>query len=402
MNQGDAVATAGGSAGQQVSGPTVDLMAVLGECYAATLERDPWPRILAAIAPCFGTGMGMVIGVDRIYPSQSLTETTGIAPQFAAAMRRRDLDHDHVWRAVLPLPAGFVYRSTDLVPVDVLRQGPLWDEMGDPAGFDFALGAIIENTPSYFWTVVVLRPDHDFSAAEKALMTRLVPHLQTVLRLARRIELGDAGRREALLSFERANQPVVVLDRSGYAIYANGAARRILGQADGVSLKFGRFLFQSVSVQGEFERALRLALLSLGKDIVPVPHVVRVPRRGPGSPYAVSVIPLTSSSDRAALPDGAGCMVLVYDPEQPNPLPVDRLAMLYRLTRAEARVCEAIFRKGSVDATAEELSLTRNTVRSHLKSLYSKFGVTSQGQFMQRLASSLRLGTAVATDRGTG
>jgi DNA-binding CsgD family transcriptional regulator len=72
-----------------------------------------------------------------------------------------------------------------------------------------------------------------------------------------------------------------------------------------------------------------------------------------------------------------------------------------RLTPAEARVCESLFRTGSVDAVAEDLNLTRNTVRSHLKSIYAKFGVVSQGQLMQRLANSLRLTEGIDRDKGS-
>jgi DNA-binding CsgD family transcriptional regulator len=140
-------------------------------------------------------------------------------------------------------------------------------------------------------------------------------------------------------------------------------------------------------------------MASYFRDTIPIPHEVRVPRYGPGSPYAMSVIPLTNSGDRAVLPDGAGCLVLLYDLEVANPLPVDRLAWLYRLTPAESRVCEPLFRAGSVDAVAVDLSLTRNTVRSHLKNIYAKFGVVSQGQLMQRLANSLRL-TEGGRDKG--
>ena len=35
-----------------------------------------------------------------------------------------------------------------------------------------------------------------------------------------------------------ARQAMIVLDRSGYAIYSNAAAARVLQQADGVALKF--------------------------------------------------------------------------------------------------------------------------------------------------------------------
>lgn len=370
--------------------PGADLAAVLARCYGSTLGPAPWQTILAELAPFVGAHTAVAIGVDRIFPSLSRTESVGLDDALAASFRDRNLNEDFVWQAVLSMPAGSVYRATELIPLDVLHCGPLWETIACPAGLEYALGAILENTPGYFSVVVFFRSAEDFTDADKACLATLLPHLENTLRISRRIELGDAGRREALLAFDRARQPMVVLDRSGYAIYTNEPARRILGQADGLSIKFGRFVFQNVSIQGEFERVLRLALQCLGKDIAPATHVVRVPRRGPGSPYALSVIPLTSSADRASLPDGAGCMVLVYDLERPNPLPIDRLALLYRLTPAEARVCEAIFRLGSVDGTANDLCLTRNTVRSHLKSIYAKFGVVSQGQLMMRLANSLR------------
>jgi DNA-binding CsgD family transcriptional regulator len=183
---------------------------------------------------------------------------------------------------------------------------------------------------------------------------------------------------------------VVVLDRSGYAIYINDVAKRVLAQADGVELKFGRFLFQSIPTQMEFERLVRTAMIAVQGDLPPVPREIRVSRRGPGSPYAMSVIPVSRSADRAVLPDGAGALVFIHDLEAPNPLPLERLAWLYRLTPAEMRICEALFRVGSVDAAAADLGLSRNTVRSHLKSIYSKFGITTQSQLMQRLANSIR------------
>lgn len=364
----------------------------LDSLYAATLAPQPWPRIMRALLPLFAPAAAMKFGVDRIFPSASTTETVGIPPEVDRAIRNRNLDDDYIWQAVLPMPAGSVYRSTELLPVNILHQGPLYRQVGGAgAGLNYALGAILENTPACFCNLAFIRGEADFTLQEKDLLQRLVPHLRNALQISRRVELGDAGRREALRSFDRARQPMVVLDRSGYAIYTNDAARELVDKGDGLALKFGRFIFANVTIQGEFERVVRRALQSIGKDIPAQPQVVRVPRRGPGSPYAVSVIPLTSSSDRAVLPDGAGCLVLIYDLERPAELAVDRLAWFYRLTPAEVRVAEAVYRMGSVDATAADLSLTRNTVRSHLKSLYAKFGVASLGQLMQRLANSTRL-----------
>lgn len=366
--------------------------------YESTLRADAWERIMDVIAPLVGTTRGMFIRVDRTCPRESVTLAVGVPPDVQSALQRRNLEQDHVWRAVLSLPAGTAHRISDVVPPDTFRDGPLYDSLAVPAGLRHALTAILENTPSFFTTLSFMRDTGEFSDAEVALLQDLVPHVQTAQQIQRRIALGDAGRREALLSFDRAHQPVVVLDRSGYAIYVNADATRTLAVAHGCSLKFGRLHFQSISIQAEFERVVQLALTRptdveglSGTEQQPAHWEVRLPRQGQGAPLALSVVPISRSADRAVLPDGAACVILLFDIETPNALPLSRLAWLYRLTTAESRVCESLFRVGSVDAVAEDLHLTRNTVRSHLKNIYAKFGIVTQGQLMQRLATSFRL-----------
>jgi DNA-binding CsgD family transcriptional regulator len=161
-----------------------------------------------------------------------------------------------------------------------------------------------------------------------------------------------------------------------------------------VDLKFGRFLFDDVTTQTEFERVVRQALVTQDAPQTPAPEKIRVPRRGQKTPYAMSVVAVRRPEDRALLPEGAGCMVFIYD-DRANDLPTERLAWLYRLTAAELRICEAIHREGSVETAALSLSLTQHTVRSHLKNVYTKFGVATQGQLMQRLAGSFRLSEGI-------
>lgn len=370
---------------------------LLNAIYAATLQADCWPRILAALGPAIGTAKAMFTQVDRVVPSDSVTHVNGLAPEHVLAIKNRDLDQDYIWHAALQLPSGTVYRSTELHPTDVLHAGPLYEQIAVPAGLDYVLGAILENSTAFFSIIGFMQSGGDFTDGQKGALRPLVPHLQLALQIHRRIAVGDAGRREALLSFDRARQAVVVLDRSGYAVYSNQSATRFLQAAEGMSLKFGRFLFDDIAAQSEFERVVRLALAAENADIPPVPREVRIGRKSGGPPYGLSIIPVHRSSDRALLPDGAGCMVLIHDLAGLNPLPVERLSWLYGLTPAESRICESLYRVGSVDAAAEDLCLTRNTVRSHLKSIYSKFGVVTQGQLMQRLGNSVRM-TDIVTE----
>jgi DNA-binding CsgD family transcriptional regulator len=382
--------------GRLAGGGPAPLLEVLHGIFAATLQPDSWPLILRMVAPVFGTAKSLFFQVDRVCPSASVTEGIGLAPAILQALRERNLDEDYMWQAALRLPAGAVFRSGDLHPSQVLYRGPLYERIAVPGGIEHVLSANLENTPAYFSNICFLRADEGFTEAAKEALAQIVPHLQAALQIARRIALGDSGRREALMSFDRAHQPLVVLDRSGYAIYCNEPARCFLEQSGVLTLKFGRFLFDNVAMQGEFERAVRIAVAGADSNgEVPPPQRLRVSRQPPAAPIAISVVPARRPNDRALLPEGAGCMVLMTGGETLAELPVKQLVWLYRLTAAEGKICAALYNHGSIEATAERLHLTQHTVRSHLKSIYAKFGVSSQGQLMARLARSVALSEGI-------
>src|SRR5512134_2270672 len=90
---------------------TGSVLAAIAEVFEATLSGDPWPRIMMALAPLVGSPKAMFVCVDRIHPSESVTLTHGIAPEFDTALKKRNLDDDRLWRTVLPEPAGTVFRA---------------------------------------------------------------------------------------------------------------------------------------------------------------------------------------------------------------------------------------------------------------------------------------------------
>lgn len=367
------------------------ILGALTSIYEYALEPEPWPRMLAVLAPLFGSEKGMFTRIDATFPRASVTSSLGLSPPIAEALRMRDLTKDQLWRSMLQLPEGRVFRSSELMPGGTLAGASLFETIAVPGGFEHVLGVILENTALYFSHLSFMRADRDYAPQERAKLALLRPHLSVALQVHQRVANGDAARAESLRSFDRARQPMVVLDRSGYAIYSNNAAGRVLAQGDGLEIRFGRLICASIAAQSEFEHRVRLALSPSRNDEHTGVAQVRVPRRGPGSPFAITIMGVNRPADRAALPEGAGCLLMIHDLDRTSPLPLEQLMRLYSLTPAEARVCDALFRLGAVDETAEELCLTRNTVRSHLKSIYSKFGLTTQAQLMRRLANAVNL-----------
>ena len=59
---------------------------------------------------------------------------------------------------------------------------------------------------------------------------------------------------------------------------------------------------------------------------------------------------------------------------------------MYGLTPAQARVARSLFAGRSVEETAGALDLSLNTVRTHLKQIFTKCEVNSQAELMHLLA----------------
>lgn len=78
--------------------------------------------------------------------------------------------------------------------------------------------------------------------------------------------------------------------------------------------------------------------------------------------------------------------IIVHDPIAGRTLCAKRLRELHDLTRAEADVVVRLAAGASLDGVARALGVSVNTVRTHVRHLFEKFAVQTQGVLLQRLA----------------
>jgi DNA-binding NarL/FixJ family response regulator len=73
-----------------------------------------------------------------------------------------------------------------------------------------------------------------------------------------------------------------------------------------------------------------------------------------------------------------------------NTLPTaDQLSDFYDLTRAEARLVIALMEGKNVEAAAAHLHVSVNTIRSHLRAIYSKLGTDNKADLLRIISMTL-------------
>jgi DNA-binding CsgD family transcriptional regulator len=100
----------------------------------------------------------------------------------------------------------------------------------------------------------------------------------------------------------------------------------------------------------------------------------------------VRTIPLGEWSEGRHRPAVA---VFIRDPERKSQASSELLRQLFGFTPAEATLALLLANGLTLDEAADELHIRKNTIRAHLRSIFTKTGVTRQTTLVRLLLSSV-------------
>jgi DNA-binding NarL/FixJ family response regulator len=83
-----------------------------------------------------------------------------------------------------------------------------------------------------------------------------------------------------------------------------------------------------------------------------------------------------------AAPRNAACVVFVSDPDVAGETDEGLLRRLYTLTRAESKVAALLVRGNDVKAVSEQLEVSLNTTRTHVKRVLRKTNTRRQAELV--------------------
>lgn len=154
---------------------------------------------------------------------------------------------------------------------------------------------------------------------------------------------------------------VMMVGSSGELLWANREARKLLDRGDGL----GRRDISDLLTR-TYEDESDLGLMTLG-------------RPSGGKPYQIAVVQTAPGIS----------MVFIHDPESPRRCCTSALRKLYGFTKAEAAVAAALMEGKTLNEIAASLHVSTNTVRAHLKRLFSKTRTSRQAELVLLLGSGV-------------
>jgi DNA-binding CsgD family transcriptional regulator len=236
------------------------------------------------------------------------------------------------------------------------------------------------------------RPLHApaYGQDEKVLVGLLAPHIQLAKRVQSKLAQAWAARAELEAAFDRLALPAFVVDGRAAIRHLNLAAAQLLAQQRQVASRRGRLAFTDPKAAAAFQDALRAAAREAGRAAA-VPIQLGHRERG-----ELLVAPLHPRHPLAAAWQTPLAVVAVVTGGHSDPASMGRrLRQIYRLTAAEARLAVALAGGETLEQIAAAHGVSLTTLRSQLRSVFSKTGTSRQAELV-RLA--LR-GAALMPDR---
>lgn len=180
---------------------------------------------------------------------------------------------------------------------------------------------------------------------------------------------------------DKLDRGVVLLDARGRVLDANSLAARVLEAGDGIARRSGRFAFADAALDLRLSRMIAQRGSGVGVSGGTVAIAARVSRSG-GASYRVVVTPVPRDADERDV----AFVALIYASDEQRDISTDVLRELYALTPAQAQVARSLFAGRSVEESAAALNLSLNTVRTHLKQIFTRCEVQSQAELLHLLA----------------
>ncbi len=362
---------------------------LLAAIYEGPLEATPWTTALQKLRE------HMQAAHVTLMLRPPSPESTGVMINTGEVTAQATESYESHFFSLDPfvrLPEGKVVTAEELIGKQPWLASPMYLEYLKPLDIRHLLGADIYTREGIECRLRVTRAHGaaTFSAADKALIRYLLPHLKRSIRLHARLDTLECDRQLFAGAVNRMLLGMISFAPDGSILEMNQEAQRILAEKDGIARAGSGISLSSNQENRELQRLIRQALSGSATDSGPaVVEAMSVTRLSGRSKLGIVVrtIPLgqwTESKRRAA------AAVFLRDPESNSAQPSQEVVRrLFGLTRMEAALAILLAEGLTLDEAAEKLNVMRNTARTHLRSIFCKTGVTRQTMLVRLLLNSV-------------
>ena len=365
---------------------------ILASLHEAALDPANWPTASKLIDEALGThGSSMMFGEGnsgeeiRIY----------FLWQFFQGQRHRELEREY-YEVYYPLderpprirhaPDSRLFHTTDLFTEKEMKTSATYNEVLARTHAQNGIHVRLDgpNGTRIVWGVNDPVDGDGWSSAQLDSIRRLLPHIRQTVGVQQALASADALGASLAKLLEATGLGIVQLDGRGRIVAANDRARDLLRTGDGLFDEDGFLYARAPEDNASLQELLTRALTRFGGQGAGGSTMVR--RSAALPPLVLHVNPVgRQETDFHLWPVAA--LVLVADPAGHTRIDPAVAAEALGLTGMESRVAVLLAEGMSVREIAAATGRGESTIRSHVKHMFAKHGLSRQADLVRLVLS---------------
>ena len=348
---------------------------LIDEIYEAALLPEKWQIVLDGLARIADAEGTLLFAVSPGAPRWVASEA--IRAVITDWVESKWFLNDPRGQRLIPITEPRFLTDLDALTMEEIEASDYYTELLRPRGLGWCVGTSIRS-PSGDTLVFSIEKAHKKGPVPRSVAEQLDilrPHLARAAILSGRLGLDRA--KTAVATLEMIGLPAVALTSKGRGISANSgfissAPRVRIGANDAV--RFDSEIAQQLLME---------ALSNISNWHAGIGKSIAVGGTEDEPPFVAHVIPLRG--DGLDLFTGA-LSIMFLTPVEPKTSPAPELLQaLFDLTPAEARLASQLTQGKSIEQIGLSSDLSHNTLRTQLKSVFSKTGVRRQTELVSLL-----------------
>lgn len=352
--------------------------------YDAAVAPELWPAVLAQIATYVDGYSAAIFSKTTTLTDSVIHHHDGrIAEHYRNAYFSHYIKLDPAntlqYFAELERPVSV----SSLVPPEEMLESRFFQEWATPQGLvDFVTVALEKSRHSAALLGVFRHASQ--GAADETIMRRmalLAPHVRRAVLIGRALDKKAAEASDLADTLDSLGSALILIDRDGRILHANAAAYLLLETAQPCRSLAGKLVFNDRAAND----SLRCLLTTPASGRLPCD--LRLTLEHPdGERFLAHALPLNFRRTRVGSHGAAAVICLQRAALELEATP-GVIARSYGLTPTELRVLLAIVEIGGVPETADSLGIGEGTVKTHLRRIFAKTGVTRQADLVRLIAT---------------
>ncbi|TQV79679.1 helix-turn-helix transcriptional regulator [Denitrobaculum tricleocarpae] len=355
------------------------LAALLSAFYKAVETPSTWSPAVKSVMSTCRASVGLIVshdfdsGAGRIEHAENLSELLVRQYSEPGAPANAWFRDERFFRNTDTVVSG-----EEILPFEQLRDSRFYRDWLQPAGVHHCAWGVLARKDKRLICAGFGRPQAEgpFEAGDLALIEQVMPHFRRIIQVHELLGTSNFSQQILMEMLGALSVGVALLDGHGRVMEANAMAVSWLSKEQNDSHRKNG----SAVTLDRFKPSLQAFLKSAGNGAEG--RKMSVMRSEGPEPVTLILIPLCRESviDEE---NGAGSILIISDPEYRCRIREDQLVKFYEFTPTEAKLARLLSNGYRLDEAAESMGIKYQTVRTHLKRIFSKTGIDRQSELVR-------------------